>query len=117
MKKSEKKAAAKAPDTPALVLPPPPQAQTQVPLIYADAIGNLLMSPITTRLTLTLNAGPVKDGVQPAVAAMEVVIPTPALLAFSKRLSELLRDRGSELAKAYENAGKQMAEFAPQSDK
>jgi len=65
------------------------------------------MSPINSRLTLVLNVGPAKDGVQPGVPTLELVIPTPALLAFGKQLQELLRVRGADLAKAYEQAGKQ----------
>src|SRR6266705_610504 len=88
------------------------QAQVQVPLLYADAIGNVIMSPVTSRLTLVLNSGPAKDGVQPAVATMEVVIPTPSLLLFSKNLLQLVKDRGPEFAKAYEAAAKQVADLA-----
>jgi hypothetical protein len=80
--------------------------------VYADAIGNLLMSPINSRLTLVLNAGQGKDGVQPTVTTMEVVLPTPALLQFGKKLRELMRERGPQLAKAYEEAGKQIMELS-----
>lgn len=90
----------------------PAAVQVQVPLVYADAIGNLLMSPINSRLTLVLNAGQGKDGVQPTVTTMEVVLPTPALLQFGKKLRELMRERGPQLAKAYEEAGKQIMELS-----
>jgi hypothetical protein len=90
--------------------PQPVQAvqQVQVPLVYADAIGNVLMSPINSRLTLVLNVGPAKDGTQPSVPTMEVVIPTPALLQFGKQLRELMRDRGESLANSYVEASKQL---------
>jgi hypothetical protein len=99
----------------AVVSPPAgqsgPQLQVQVPLLYADAVGNLLMGPITSRVTLVLNVGPAKDGVQPTAPTMELVIPTPALLAFGNQLRQLVRNRGSEFLKAFEVAAKQVADL------
>jgi hypothetical protein len=93
------------------------QVQVQVPLLYADAIGNVLMSPVTSRLTLVLNSGPAKDGVQPTVPTMEVVIPTPALLLFGKNFLHLIKDRAPEFAKTYEAAAKQVADLASELSK
>lgn len=89
--------------------------QVQVPLLYADAVGNVIMSPIMSRVSLVVNVGPAKDGAQPTVPAMEIVIPTAALLAFGKQLRQLLRDHGPELAKAHETVGKLIAEFTAES--
>lgn len=88
-----------------------PGQQVQVPLFYADAIGNLLMSPITSRVSLVVNVGPAKDGAQPTVPAMELVIPTAALLAFGRQLRQMLRERGPELAKSHDAVGKLIAEI------
>lgn len=96
---------------------PPPTAMPvavpqQLPLVYADAIGNLLVSPIVSRMTLVLNSGPANDGVQPTSPAMEIVIPTPALLTFANQLRNLILNRGADLAKAYESTAKQVAELS-----
>ena len=103
MKKSSKQ---QAPSTSSSA-PTVAQPVQQVPLLYADSVGNVIMSPTNSRVTLVLNVGPAKDGVQPAVPAIELVIPTPALLAFGKQLQELLRARGADLARAYEQTSKQ----------
>ena len=81
----------------------------QVPLLYADAIGNVLLSPINTRLTFVVNVGPAADGKQPVNAALELVIPTAALLQFSAQFQEHVKTQGPGLLNAFEQVVKQLS--------
>ena len=110
MKSSSKKRSATR--LPAASAAPPttssPTQQVQVPLIYADGFGNVLITPINTRVTLVLNVGPAKDGGQPTVPIVELVIPTPALMQFTKQLQGRLDEKRAELATAYQEASKKV---------
>ena len=115
MKDKSRKARATEP----LVPPAPPASSpttlpVQVQLHYADGVGNLVISPVISRLTLVVHSGPAKDGAQPAIPSLELIIPTPALLAFIQQVHKLLTERAEGIANAYEQTGKQVAELARQ---
>jgi hypothetical protein len=83
----------------------------QVPLAYADAVGNVIVGPINTRLTFVINVGPAKDGLQPTAPTLEVVIPTPALIGFLSQMRMHLNTQAPRLMSNFDSIRQQLAEF------
>jgi predicted HicB family RNase H-like nuclease len=109
MKSARKKGANKGPSVPAAATPQvAPLVTPQIQLIYADLISNVNISPVNSRLTLSLAIGRTQDGQVQTIPTLELVLPTPALLSFVQQFEALVKDRGATLAKTYEDVAKQM---------
>lgn len=104
-----KKAESPKPATPAVPAIPNARVAAQAPMVYADGVGNVLISPVNSRVTLIVHAIGA-DNIQRNVPALEIVIPTSALLGFIGQLQEHIRTQGPQLMQAFEDARKQFAQ-------
>ena len=74
----------------------------QPPLLYADAIGGVLMSPVNSRITFLVQKGVSESGEVIAAPALEVVIPTAGLLNFLGLVRDHIKKQGPGLLRAFE---------------
>jgi hypothetical protein len=57
-------------------------ARRGVPIIYADLVASVGVSPHVSRIVFAVNAGDPKEGRQPVTSVVDIAMPTATLIEF-----------------------------------